>query len=68
MRIRLTRKFALCLNRVDISKLNVGDEVDLPDRSAILLLLEGWAEPIELTPRLARLHSLSEIDSTGARS
>jgi hypothetical protein len=47
MRIRLTRKLALCLNGVDVSKLQVGDEVDLPERSASLLLADGWAERIE---------------------
>ena len=55
MRIRLTRKFALCLNGVDVSKLQVGDEVDLPERSAMLLVLEGWAEPVEpVAPPFAR--------------
>lgn len=47
MRIRLTRKFALALNGVDLSKFSVGDEVDLPERSAMLLVLEGWAERVE---------------------
>jgi hypothetical protein len=47
LRIRLTSKFALCLNGVDVSNLRIGDEVDLPDRSAMLLLLEGWAEPVD---------------------
>jgi hypothetical protein len=46
MRIRLIRKLALCLNGVDVSKLRVGDEVDLPDRSAYLLINDGWAEPV----------------------
>jgi hypothetical protein len=46
MRIRLTRKFALCLNGVDISKLEVGDEVDLPEQSAQTLIAHDWAEAI----------------------
>lgn len=46
MRIKLTRKFALCLNGVDLSKVNVGSEFDLPDRSAKILIAEGWAEPV----------------------
>lgn len=55
MRIRLTRKFALCLNGVDISHLRVGDEVDLPERSAQILIDDGWAESIEsLAPPVAR--------------
>jgi hypothetical protein len=47
MRIKLIRKLAPCLNGVDVSKLQVGDEVDLPERSASLLLADGWAERIE---------------------
>ena len=46
MRIRLIRKLALCLNGIDVSDLRVGDEVDLPERSARLLVLEGWAEHV----------------------
>jgi hypothetical protein len=49
MRIRLTRKLALCLNGVDVSKLKVGDEIELPDRSARLLINDGWAEPVNPT-------------------
>jgi hypothetical protein len=47
MRIRLIRKLALCLNGVDVSQLHVGDVVDLPERSARLLLMEGWAEVVD---------------------
>jgi hypothetical protein len=47
MRIRLIRKFALCLNGVDISSLRVGDEVDLPERAARILIDDGWAELVE---------------------
>ena len=50
MRIRLTRKFALALNGVDLSQLAVGDVVDLPERSANILIAEGWAEPLERQP------------------
>lgn len=50
MRIRLTRKLALCLNGVDVSKLKVGDEVDLPERSARILIDDGWAELVESFP------------------
>jgi hypothetical protein len=47
MRIRLTRKFALTLNGVDLSKIAVGEEIDLPERSANILIAEGWAEPLQ---------------------
>jgi len=45
--IRLTRKFALCLNGLDLSGIKVGDIVSLPERDALMLILEGWAEPAE---------------------
>ena len=47
MRIRLIRKLALRLNGVDVSRLQVGDVVDLPERSAGLLLADGWAELVD---------------------
>jgi hypothetical protein len=50
MRIRLIRKPALCLNGVDVANVRVGDVVDLPERDARLLLLEGWAEPVDDDP------------------
>jgi hypothetical protein len=50
MRIRLTQKLALCLNGVDVSNLRVGEEVDLPERSARILIADGWAEPVSDSP------------------
>ena len=47
MRIRLTRKFAAFLNGLDLSRLNVGDVVVLPERDAVMLIREGWAERVE---------------------
>ena len=61
MRIRLTRKLALCLNGVDVSKMHVGEEVDLPDRAATLLVLEGWAEPVELSAPPASYTALQSV-------
>ena len=46
MRVRLIRKFALALNGVDLSELAVGNEVELPERSANILISAGWAEPL----------------------
>ena len=43
MRIRLTRKLALCLNGVAGSDLRDGEEVELSERSAQMLVLGGWA-------------------------
>jgi hypothetical protein len=47
VRIRLTRKFAAFLNGLDLSRLNVGDVVVLPERDAVMLIREGWAERVE---------------------
>ena len=47
MRIRLTRKFATFLNGLDLSRINVGDIVFLPERDAVMLIREGWAERVE---------------------
>jgi len=44
-RVRLTRKLATVLNGIDVSRLNVGDEMDLPDLAAAMLIAERWAEP-----------------------
>ena len=47
VRIRLTRKFAACLNGLDLSRINVGDIVFLPERDAVMLIREGWAERVD---------------------
>ena len=47
MWIRLTRKFALALDGVDLSKIAVGDEIDLPEHAANILIAEEWAEPLQ---------------------
>jgi hypothetical protein len=46
IRVRLTKKLAAILDGVDVSMLNVGEILDLPDSSAALLIAEKWAEPI----------------------
>jgi len=43
MQVRLIRKFAECLNGVDLSHYHVDDVLDLPSREAELLIAEGWA-------------------------
>jgi len=47
LKIRLTRKLALRLNGLDLSSINVGDVVFLPEPDAAMLLREGWAERVE---------------------
>jgi hypothetical protein len=40
----LTRKLANQLNGIDLSSIKVGEVVRLPERDAMMLVLEGWAE------------------------
>ncbi len=50
MRVKLVRKFANVLNGVDLSKISVGDVLDLMPYQARMLILEGWAEAAPPTP------------------
>ena len=47
MRIRLVRKFANAINGIDLATVRVGDIVDLKIHQAVMLIREGWAEPLE---------------------
>jgi len=47
MRIRLVRKFANAINGIDLASVSVGDVVELKNAQAILLIREGWAEPLD---------------------
>jgi hypothetical protein len=47
MRVKLIRKLADILNGIDLTKVCVGDVVDLKTRHAVLLVAEGWAEPVK---------------------
>jgi hypothetical protein len=59
MRVKLVRKFADVLNGVDLSKISVGDMVDLIPYQAQMLIREGWAEEAPPTPgRVINLHSV----------
>jgi len=57
VRIRLTRKLAADLNGIDVSSINVGDVIELPDRAASMLIAECWAEPVQEPPVLKLLIS-----------
>ena len=41
--VRLTHKYADAIDGVDLSKVNIGDDLRLPAREAVLLVAEGWA-------------------------
>jgi hypothetical protein len=45
MLVRLTRKYAECLDGVDLSECRAGQVLDLSERDAKLLIAEGWAKP-----------------------
>ena len=47
IKVRLTRKFAQILNGIDLSRAKAGEELDLSDREAELLIAEGWASPVD---------------------
>ena len=47
MRIKLVRKFANAINGIDLASVSVGDVVELKNAQAILLIREGWAEPLD---------------------
>ena len=49
-RVRLTKKLAAVMNGIDVSSLNVGDLLELPDSAAHMMIAEGWAEPAESVP------------------
>jgi hypothetical protein len=49
--VRLIRKFSESLNGVDLSHVRVGDVMSLPDKAALMLVLEGWAERSEPAPQ-----------------
>jgi len=56
--IRLTRKLAECIDGVDLSRWSVGELMRLEVREALLLIAEGWAEPVQaerLEPHLSRV-------------
>jgi hypothetical protein len=44
--IRLTRKLAESVNGFNLSNIDVGDVLELPDQTADMLLAERWAEPL----------------------
>jgi hypothetical protein len=57
IRIRLTRKLATVLNGLDVSGLNVGDIIELPDSAARMMVSERWAEIVTEPPTGARLNA-----------
>lgn len=50
MRAKLVRKFANILNGIDLTKISVGDVINVAPHQAAMLILEGWAEEAPHTP------------------
>lgn len=48
--VRLTRKLAASLNGFNLSQIEVGDVLELPDETARMLIAEEWAEPLMRAP------------------
>jgi hypothetical protein len=48
-KVRLTRKFADHLDGVDVSKARAGEQIELTEHEADLLIAEGWAVPADHT-------------------
>lgn len=49
-RVRLTRKLALTMNGVDVSRYSVGDAIELDDYHAQMMIDCDWAERIDGPP------------------
>jgi hypothetical protein len=47
MLIRLTKKLAAVMNGVDVSTVNVGDVLELPEAAARMMIDEEWAVPAD---------------------
>ncbi len=50
MKIRLTKKFAECIDGVDLARRRVGDVIDLPYEEARILLAHEWAVALDAIP------------------
>jgi hypothetical protein len=51
MRVQLIRKFADIINGIDLTKVRVGDIVNLKAHEAALLVMEGWARELPSATR-----------------
>lgn len=47
IQVRLVLKLADQLNGLDLSKYQVGEVIDVPGHTALMLMGEGWAVPLE---------------------
>ena len=68
IRIQLTRKLANCLDGINVSGCAVGDVLDLPERSAAMLIAEGWAMAVQAGALPLAARALPHDDSDPHRS
>lgn len=54
LRVKVIRKLAERLNGIDLSKVRVGDSLDVSSRDGRMLIAEGWAELVEVVAEDAR--------------
>jgi hypothetical protein len=52
-KVQLVHKFAEVLNGIDLSHAEVGAVIEVPPRDAEVLILEGWAVPLDAPKPLA---------------
>ena len=51
MKIRLTKRFAKFIDGIDLSRATAGEVLEVSSHEAALLILEGWAAPIDEVAR-----------------
>jgi hypothetical protein len=70
VRVRLTRKLAKMMNGVDVSAIQEGQEIDLSEREAEVLISAGWATPGHeaSTPAKEKLQRRRESASAATRA
>jgi hypothetical protein len=54
VKVKLTKRFAEMINSVDLSRVHVGEVLDLSPRDAGVLLVEGWALPLDADDAVER--------------
>jgi hypothetical protein len=47
VKLRLTRKFAQRINGIDLSSVQAGDDIEVSEHEAEILMREGWASPVD---------------------
>jgi hypothetical protein len=68
-RIRLTRKLAATLNGLNVSKVSVGEVMNVSTSDAAMMVAEGWAESLDErdgqdSPRGRGLRSIAHRPTT----